>query len=91
MTTTRRSFLAGAVPTALVPAFSGQLHAQESHPGESASALPAAIAELKDRRSEAKPITSTEREARIARIAARYDQLSAGYQAGKGGNDIPLS
>jgi tRNA(Arg) A34 adenosine deaminase TadA len=30
------------------------------------------------------------RETRIARIAARYDQLSAGYQAGKGGNDIPL-
>ena len=31
-----------------------------------------------------------EREARIARIATRYDQLSAGYQAGKDGNDIPL-
>jgi len=30
------------------------------------------------------------REARIARIAARYDELSAGYQAGKDGNDIPL-
>jgi tRNA(Arg) A34 adenosine deaminase TadA len=32
-----------------------------------------------------------ERRARIARIARRYDELSAGYQAGKGGNDIPLS
>lgn len=30
-------------------------------------------------------------EARIARIAARYDELSAGYQSGKGNNDIPLS
>jgi len=30
-------------------------------------------------------------EARIARISARYDRLSAGYQAGKGDNDIPLS
>jgi tRNA(Arg) A34 adenosine deaminase TadA len=30
------------------------------------------------------------REARIARIAARYDELSAGYQAGKSENDIPL-
>ena len=30
------------------------------------------------------------REARIARIAARYDELSAGYQAVKDGNDIPL-
>jgi tRNA(Arg) A34 adenosine deaminase TadA len=28
--------------------------------------------------------------ARIARIAARYDELSANYQAGKVGNDIPL-
>jgi tRNA(Arg) A34 adenosine deaminase TadA len=32
-----------------------------------------------------------ERQARIDRIAQRYDELSAGYQAGKGGNDIPLS
>ena len=30
------------------------------------------------------------REARVAWIAGRYDELSAGYQAGKGGNDIPL-
>jgi tRNA(Arg) A34 adenosine deaminase TadA len=29
-------------------------------------------------------------EARMADIAARYDNLSALYQAGKGGNDIPL-
>lgn len=32
----------------------------------------------------------SERQARIARIAARYDELSASYQAGKDGNDIPL-
>ena len=31
------------------------------------------------------------REARIARIAARYDQLSEAYQASKGDNDIPLN
>jgi tRNA(Arg) A34 adenosine deaminase TadA len=31
------------------------------------------------------------RESRIVQIATRYDELSAGYQAGKGGNDIPLS
>ncbi len=30
-------------------------------------------------------------EARIARIAARYDELSARYQSGKGDNDIPLN
>ncbi|MER2536147.1 MAG: nucleoside deaminase [Rhizobiaceae bacterium] len=29
-------------------------------------------------------------ELRMADIAARYDDLSARYQAGKGGNDIPL-
>jgi tRNA(Arg) A34 adenosine deaminase TadA len=31
------------------------------------------------------------REARIPRIAERYDKLSAGYQAGKSGNAIPLN
>jgi Xaa-Pro dipeptidase len=67
MTTTRRSFLAGAVPAALVPAFAQRLHAQESHDGGGASTLPPAIAALKDRRSEATPISSAEREARIAR------------------------
>ncbi|MBB6146162.1 Xaa-Pro dipeptidase [Silvibacterium bohemicum] len=66
MTTTRRSFLAGAAPAALIPALSGRLHAQEAT-GTAANSLPPAIAALKDRRSEAKPITSAEREERIAR------------------------
>ena len=30
-------------------------------------------------------------EARIGRIAATYDELSATYQSGKASNDIPLS
>src|SRR5262245_59828120 len=30
-------------------------------------------------------------EARIAKIAAIYDELSAAYQSGKAGNDIPLA
>jgi len=63
--TTRRSFLAGAVPAALLPARSGTLHAQQSD--TASTALPPAIAALRDRRSEAKPISSVEREARIAR------------------------
>ncbi len=29
--------------------------------------------------------------ARIAKIAARYDELSGAYQSGKAGNDIPLN
>jgi Xaa-Pro dipeptidase len=61
--TTRRSFLAGAVPAALLPCFDNVLHAQRT----SDAPLPPAIAALKDRRSEAVPIGSGEREARIAR------------------------
>jgi Xaa-Pro dipeptidase len=62
MTTTRRAVLstfALAAPAALLPALA---EAQSQ-----AIALPPSIAALKDRRSEAKPITSEEREARIAR------------------------
>jgi tRNA(Arg) A34 adenosine deaminase TadA len=33
----------------------------------------------------------TAREERMARITARYDELSRGYQATKGDSDIPLS
>jgi Xaa-Pro dipeptidase len=58
----RRAFLAGIAPAALIPAFSRHALAQsESTP------LPPAIAALKDRRAEATPITSNEREVRIAR------------------------
>jgi hypothetical protein len=32
-----------------------------------------------------------EREEQMARIAARYDALSRGYQATKGESDIPLA
>ena len=67
MTTTRRSFLAGAAPAALLPVFAGRLHAQELHSSTTTAPLPPAIAALQDRRSEAKPITSAEREERIAR------------------------
>jgi len=58
---TRRSFLASAATAALVPAFPRSLRAQPS------GTLPPAIAALKNRRSEAVPISSAEREARIAR------------------------
>lgn len=74
MTTTRRSFLAGSVPAALVPVFAGRLQAQESH--SDTTALPAAIAALQDRRSEAVPITSGEREARIAKARELMSQNS---------------
>jgi Xaa-Pro dipeptidase len=79
MTTTRRFFLAGAVPAALLPGLTGQLHAQPSPGGAEAQPLPPAIAALKDRRSEAKPITSEEREARIAR--ARELMAQKGFAA----------
>jgi Xaa-Pro dipeptidase len=64
--TTRRSFLAAAAPLALFPAITRDLRAEQSGSG-TASSLPPAIAALRDRRSEAVPITSAEREARIAR------------------------
>jgi Xaa-Pro dipeptidase len=74
MIITRRSILAGAVPAALAPAFA-PLQAQESP----MAPLPAAVAALKDRRSEATPITSAEREARIAR--ARELMTQKGFTA----------
>ncbi|MFT4113982.1 M24 family metallopeptidase [Silvibacterium sp.] len=65
MTTTRRFFLTGAAPAALLPAaFTGRLLAQEE---PALAKLPPSIAALQNRRSEAKPITSEEREARIAK------------------------
>ncbi len=64
MNSTRRNFLAGATSAALIPFGSGRLDA-ESQPA--ASALPAPISALKDRSHEALPITSAEREARVAR------------------------
>src|SRR5271155_737767 len=75
MTVTRRSLLSSA----LISAFT--LRAQLSEPrysdqGAAASALPAAIAALKDRRSEAVPITSAEREGRIVRARDLMGQKS---------------
>jgi Xaa-Pro dipeptidase len=72
MTTTRRSFLrnsllAGVAPAALLPAFDASLSAQETPPEAGGAALPPAIAALKDRRGEAAPISSAEREGRIAK------------------------
>jgi Xaa-Pro dipeptidase len=66
MTTTRRSFLAGAVPAAVLVSSACNLPAQPSEKG-AAAPLPPAIAALKNRKSEAVPITSAEREERIAR------------------------
>ena len=74
MTTTRRSFLAGTAPAALIAAIPGRLTAQEAGGQRAALSLPPAIAALKDRRSEAKPITSAEREGRIARARVLMEQ-----------------
>jgi Xaa-Pro dipeptidase len=73
MKPTRRSFLASVLPAAITPAFALSLQAQD---GKDISPLPPAIAALKDRRSEAKPITSEEREARIARARELMGQHS---------------
>jgi Xaa-Pro dipeptidase len=76
MSPTRRTFLAGATPAALIPLGFGTLDAGTA---QNAPALPASIAALKDRRQEAAPITSAEREARAAR--ARQLMEKAGLSA----------
>lgn len=88
MTTTRRSFLAGAAPAALLPVFAGRLQAQEFHSGTAAVSLPPAIAALKDRRSEAKPITSEEREERIAHARERMEKNGLGAICIAGGTTL---
>lgn len=77
MSTTRRSFLAGGVPAAFVSATSLSPHAVQAQ--QPSPALPPAIAALRDRRSEAVPITSAEREGRIAR--ARELMAQQGFAA----------
>ena len=62
MSTTRRSFLAHAASGTLLSTLPPVLAAQPT-----SSIVAPAMAELKDRRAEARPITSAEREARIAR------------------------
>jgi Xaa-Pro dipeptidase len=64
MSPTRRTFLAGAAPAALIPFGVGKLDAESQPAGP---ALPAPISALKDRSHQAEPITSAEREARVAR------------------------
>jgi Xaa-Pro dipeptidase len=88
MTTTRRSFLAGAAPAALLPVFAGRLQAQEFHSSTAAVSLPPAIAALKDRRSEAKPITSEEREERIAHARERMEKNGLGAICIAGGTTL---
>jgi Xaa-Pro dipeptidase len=65
MIATRRSFLTGSagLTGVAVSGFARSLVAQQT----GSSQLPAAIAALKDMRSQAKPIASAEREARIAK------------------------
>jgi Xaa-Pro dipeptidase len=82
MSSTRRTFLTQAAPTALIPLGFGQIHAGSRFDAGSCPAAPvppAAIAALKDRRPEAVPIATAEREARVAR--ARELMAKAGLSA----------
>jgi len=74
MQPTRRSFLAGAAAAAFVARDAGRSDAQTTQ-----NAVPPSIAALKDRRREATPITSQEREARLnrARELMRRNHLAA--------------
>jgi len=64
MNPTRRGFLAGATGAALIPLSAGKLDAASGH---EVPAVPGPIAELRNRRAEAVPISSEERDGRIAR------------------------
>jgi Xaa-Pro dipeptidase len=86
MSTTRRSFLAGVVPATMVPVFAHS--AQAVNADETSSALPPAIAALKDRRSEAIPITSAERETRIARARELMAQKAFAAVCFAGGTSL---
>jgi Xaa-Pro dipeptidase len=84
--TTRRSFLAAAVPASLTPALAAIFPA-EAQTADAAS-LPPAIAALKDRRSEPVPITSEEREARIARARVLMGQQKIAAICMAGGTSL---
>jgi Xaa-Pro dipeptidase len=86
MTTTRRSFLTIGASATAFPLLAGSISAQESHAG--ASSLPAAIAALKDRRSQAVPITSAEREGRIARARELMEKNSIAAVCIAGGTTL---
>ena len=76
MNPTRRTFLTRAAPAALLASSFARLDVAQS---SSASSLPLAAASLKDRTHEAVPISSAEREARVAR--ARELMTNAGIAA----------
>ena len=64
----RRRFLAASAPALALPALSG--FATPPASAEESSALPPALATLKSRKSEAQPITTTEREQRFEKAQA---------------------
>jgi Xaa-Pro dipeptidase len=73
---TRRRFLAASAAAAALPVFSSKTSLSQTPP----TALPPALATLKNRRSEAQPITTVERERRFERaqqlmLAQRIDAI----------------
>jgi Xaa-Pro dipeptidase len=85
MSPTRRNFLAGATPAALIPLGFGTSDAAEA---QAAPALPASIAALKDRRNEAVPISSAEREARFTRARELMAKAGLGAICMSGGTSL---
>jgi len=79
MEPTRRKFLAGAATAAIVSVGAGRSRAEDAQ-----KSLPPSIAALKDRRSEASPISSDERETRLnrARELMEQNRLAAICMAG---------
>jgi Xaa-Pro dipeptidase len=83
MHTNRRHFLAGIAPAALLTALPSHASAAESKPS-----LPPAIAALVNRRSEAVPITSAEREARIGKARELMEQKNIAAICMAGGTSL---
>jgi Xaa-Pro dipeptidase len=86
MPTNRRTFLGAAVTAALLPSYPGATQVAQGE--ESPTKLPSAIAALKDRRAEAVPITSAEREHRIARARELMAQKSFAAVCLAGGTSL---
>jgi len=83
MKPTRRNFLTGAVPAAVLPLVAAKSEAEDAQ-----KHLPASIAALKNRRNEATPISNDEREARLHRARELMEQNRLGAICMTGGTSL---
>jgi Xaa-Pro dipeptidase len=88
MSPTRRNFVLGAGASALLPLAARGAEAADARSAGETAGLPASIAALKDRRQEATPISSAEREARLERARELMQQASLAAVCMTGGTSL---